>query len=95
MVVLDSDRDVVRPAKLWNDTETAPDAGWLSEAVPGGATDWARPLAACRSPRTVAKLSWLHRSEPENWARLAHVVLPHDWMTFRLTGEQQYTERTK
>ena len=35
----------------------------------------------------VTKLSWLHRSEPENWARLAHVVLPHDWMTFRLTGE--------
>jgi xylulokinase len=36
---------------------------------------------------TVAKLSWLHRSEPDNWARLAHVVLPHDWMTLRLTGE--------
>jgi xylulokinase len=36
---------------------------------------------------TVAKLSWLHRSEADNWARLAHVVLPHDWMTYRLTGE--------
>jgi xylulokinase len=88
MVVLDVDRNVVRPAKLWNDTETAPDAGWLLKQLPGGAADWAAavgsvPVAAF----TVAKLSWLHRSEPDNWARLAHVVLPHDWMTFRLTGE--------
>jgi xylulokinase len=87
MVVLDSDRRVIRPAKLWNDTETAPDAGWLIKQLPGGAGDWAAavgsvPVAAF----TVSKLSWLHRSEPENWARLAHVVLPHDWMTFRLTG---------
>jgi xylulokinase len=88
MVVLDSDRTVIRPAKLWNDTETAPDAGWLIKQLPGGAEDWAAavgsvPVAAF----TVTKLSWLHRSEPENWARLAHVVLPHDWITSRLTGE--------
>ena len=88
MVVLDVDRQVVRPAKLWNDTETAPDAGWLIKQFPGGAADWAAavgsvPVAAF----TVTKLSWLHRSEPDNWARLAHVVLPHDWMTLRLTGE--------
>ncbi len=88
MVVLDGDREVIRPAKLWNDTETAPDAGWLIKQLPGGATDWATavgsvPVAAF----TVTKLSWLHRSEPDSWARLAHVVLPHDWMTFRLTGE--------
>jgi len=88
MVVLDEDREVVRPAKLWNDTETAADAGWLLKQLPGGATEWAAavgsvPVAAF----TVTKLSWLHRSEPENWARLAHVLLPHDWMTMRLTGE--------
>ena len=35
---------------------------------------------------TVTKLSWLHRSEPEHWARLARVLLPHDWLTWRLTG---------
>jgi xylulokinase len=88
MVVLDADREVIRPAKLWNDTETAPDAGWLLKQLPGGSDDWAAavgsvPVAAF----TIAKLSWLHRSETDNWARLAHVVLPHDWMTFRLTGE--------
>ena len=88
MVVLDADRQVVRPAKLWNDTETAPDAGWLIKQFPNGAADWAAavgsvPVAAF----TVTKLSWLHRSEPDSWAKLAHVVLPHDWMTLRLTGE--------
>jgi xylulokinase len=88
MVVLDESREVIRPAKLWNDTETAPDAGWLLKQLPGGAADWAAavgsvPVAAF----TVTKLSWLHRSEPENWSKVAHVLLPHDWMTFRLTGE--------
>ncbi|HEY4333173.1 MAG TPA: xylulokinase [Ilumatobacteraceae bacterium] len=87
MVVLDAAGNVVRPAKLWNDTETAPDAGWLRKQLPGGAADWAAqcgsvPVAAF----TISKLSWLHRSEPENWARLASVVLPHDWLTHRLTG---------
>jgi xylulokinase len=88
MVVLDEACEVIRPAKLWNDTETAPDAGWLLKQLPGGAADWAAavgsvPVAAF----TVTKLSWLHRSEPENWSKVAHVLLPHDWMTFRLTGE--------
>ena len=87
MVVLDASGAVVRDAKLWNDTETAPDAGWLLKQLPGGAADWAN---ACGSVPvasfTITKLSWLHRSEPEHWARLATVLLPHDWMTYRLTG---------
>lgn len=87
MVALDAERRVIRPAKLWNDTECAPDAGWLVKQLPGRTADWAAavgsvPVAAF----TIAKLSWLHRSEPEHWARLAHVVLPHDWMTAQLVG---------
>ena len=87
MVVLDSAGEVVRPAKLWNDTESAPDAGWCIKQLPGGATGWAEavgsvPVAAF----TVTKLSWLHRSEPHSWARLAHVLLPHDWLTARLAS---------
>jgi xylulokinase len=87
MVPVDASGEVIRAAKLWNDTETAPDAGWLLKQLPGGATDWADacgsvPVAAF----TITKLSWLHRSEPEHWARLARVVLPHDWLTHRLTG---------
>ncbi|MCL4156955.1 UNVERIFIED_CONTAM: hypothetical protein GTU68_054052, partial [Idotea baltica] len=77
----------IRPAKLWNDTTTAPDAGWLIGQLDGGAAEWSDrcgsvPLAAF----TIAKLSWLHRSEPENWSRVAGVCLPHDWLTLQLSG---------
>jgi xylulokinase len=59
----------------------------LCKQLAGGAAEWAVavgsvPVAAF----TIAKLSWLHRSEPDHWARLAHVLLPHDWMTLQLTG---------
>lgn len=87
-VVLDELRNVVRPVKLWNDTTTAADAAWLVDELPGGAAGWANacgsvPVAAF----TIAKLSWLHRSEPANWERLDRVCLPHDWLTLDLTGE--------
>jgi xylulokinase len=87
LVALDGAGHVVRPAKLWNDTESAPDAAWLLKQLTGGAAAWA---TACGSVPvasfTITKLSWLHRSEPDSWARLAKVLLPHDWLTFRLTG---------
>ena len=89
LVALDADGEVLRPAKLWNDTESAPDAGWLLKQLDGGAAAWA---AACGSVPTAAftisKLSWLHRSEPEAFDRMAAVLLPHDWLTFTLTGER-------
>jgi xylulokinase len=87
MVVLDASGDVVRPAKLWNDTESAPDAAELIERLPGGRKGWATacglvPVASF----TITKVAWLRRREPEAFARLARVLLPHDWLTFRLTG---------
>jgi xylulokinase len=86
MVALDADDEPVHPAKLWNDTESAPDAGWLIAQL-GGADAWADavgsvPVAAF----TATKLSWLHRSHPDEWARVARVLLPHDYLTHRLTG---------
>jgi xylulokinase len=87
MVALDADRRVIRPAKLWNDTESAPEAAWLIDRLPGGRQAWADasglvPVASF----TITKLAWLHRHEPRAWERLAHVVLPHDWVTLQLTG---------
>ncbi|MGB0112551.1 MAG: xylulokinase [Ilumatobacteraceae bacterium] len=86
MVALDGDDQPVHPAKLWNDTESAPDAGWLREQRSDQA--WVDavgsvPLAAF----TVTKLSWLHRSHPDAWQRIARVLLPHDYLTHRLTGD--------
>ena len=88
MVTLDSSGETLRPAKLWNDTESAADAGWLCKQLPGGPAQWAAsvgsvPVAAF----TITKLSWLHRTDPESWSRLAHVVLPHDWLTYKMTGQ--------
>lgn len=84
-VLLDAERRVLRPALLWNDTRAAPDAGWLRSQVPDD--QWAAavgsvPVAAF----TISKLSWVHRSEPTIWEQVAHVLLPHDWITARLTG---------
>src|SRR5205807_1450494 len=86
LVALDARHEVIRPAKLWNDTESAPDAQWLRGRFDD--RGWARacgsvPVAAF----TITKLSWLHRVEPEAWARLARVCLPHDWLTWKLGAE--------
>ena len=86
MVALGPDDEPVHPAKLWNDTESASDAGWLVEQL-GGADAWADavgsvPVAAF----TATKLSWLHRTHPDAWKRMARVLLPHDYLTHRLTG---------
>ena len=86
LVVTDEQGAPLRPAKLWNDTESAPDAEWLRTQLDD--EGWARacgsvPVAAF----TIAKLSWLHRSEPETWARIRRICLPHDWLTFKLSGE--------
>ena len=88
LVVTDAAGTPLRPAKLWNDTESAPDAAWLLKQLDDGAGGWARacgsvPVAAF----TITKLSWLHRTEPEVFARIERVMLPHDWLSWKLTGE--------
>jgi xylulokinase len=89
LVVLDEHFEVLRPAKLWNDTESAPDAETLLAALPGGRNGWADACGSIPLPSfTVTKLHWLRRCEPENFARMAAVLLPHDWLTFRLTGRR-------
>ena len=76
LVVLDEADRVVRPAKLWCDTETAEEARELSALfgrnVPTGFT--------------ASKVRWLAKHEPDAWARTRSVLLPHDYVNFRLTG---------
>ncbi len=87
LVVLDGAGGVLRPAKLWNDTESAPDADALVAEL--GPHAWAQ---ACGSVPvasfTITKLRWLRRREPEVFERVASVLLPHDWLTTCLTGRQ-------
>lgn len=84
-VGLDADGTVVRPALLWNDVRSAPQAKALVEEL--GAAEWARatglvPVASF----TVTKARWVAEHEPDNAARTAAVCLPHDWLTWRLLG---------
>lgn len=86
MVCLDSDGAVVRDALLWNDTRSAPDAAALIDEL-GGPQAWAARLGLVPvASFTVTKLRWLARKEPVNAARTASVLLPHDWLTWRLRG---------
>ncbi len=75
-VVLDDEGRVVRPAKLWCDTSTADEAREVSRAI-------GRPVPV---GFTASKLLWLQRREPQNWARVRRVLLPHDYVNFVLTG---------
>ncbi len=86
MVCLNESGEVVRDALLWNDTRSDRAAAELVVEL-GGAAEWAKrigvvPVAAI----TASKLRWLADHEPEHAAATAAVCLPHDWLTWRLSG---------
>ncbi len=85
MVTLDERGAVVRPALLWNDTRSAPQAARLTQEL--GATVWADQVGVVPvASFTVSKLAWLAEHEADAAARVAGVCLPHDWLTWRLAG---------
>ena len=87
LVVLDEAMEVIRPAKLWNDTETAPHNQELLDRF-GGKAGWAERFGIVPlTGYTVSKLLWLKQQEPENFARVHHILLPHEYLNFWLTGQ--------
>ncbi len=85
LVALDAADQVVRPAKLWNDTTSAPEARELVERL--GPAAWASRVGTVPTAAfTITKLLWVARHEPGNFARIATLLLPGDWVMFRLTG---------
>ncbi|MFD6415713.1 xylulokinase [Streptomyces sp. NPDC060194] len=86
LVTLDAVGLPVRPALLWNDTRSAPQAARLVEAL-GGPKAWAERVGSVPGASfTAAKWAWLAEHEPEAVAATAAVRLPHDYLTGRLTG---------
>lgn len=85
LVLLDSSDQVLRPAMLWNDTRSAPQAEAMVRAT--GAQQW---LDGCGSVPvasfTISKLVWVAENEPALLDGVARVLLPHDELTRRLTG---------
>ncbi|MFI6937992.1 xylulokinase [Streptomyces sp. NPDC050418] len=87
LVTLDAQGRPVRPALLWNDVRSAPQAARLVEEL-GGPKVWAERIGSVPGAAfTVAKWAWLAEHEPEAAAATAAVRLPHDYLTERLTGE--------
>jgi xylulokinase len=85
-VLLDANDDVLRPAILWNDQRTAAECDLIRETI---GTE--RLIAITGNDAltgfTAPKLVWVRDHEPDIWARVAHVLLPKDFVRLRLTGE--------
>jgi len=85
LVVTDDGGRPLRPAMLWNDTRSAPEAAELRDAL--GADAWAERVGVVPVPSfTVTRWAWLRRTEPEIAAAARAIRLPHDWLTERLCG---------
>ena len=87
LVLLDASGDVLRPAILWNDGRTSAQCREITERV--GAhrlleTTGNRALTGFTAP----KILWVRENEPEIYAKAAHILLPKDYVRYRLTGEQ-------
>jgi xylulokinase len=85
-VFLDSAGAVIRPALLWNDQRTAAECAEI-EAKAGGREALIKMVAnPALTGFTAPKLLWVRKHEPENWERVRQVLLPKDYVRFRLTG---------
>jgi xylulokinase len=86
LVLLDSDGRVLRPAILWNDQRTGAECAEIEETI-GLARLIELTGNRALTGFTAPKLLWVRKHEPEVWARVAHILLPKDYVRFRLTGE--------
>jgi xylulokinase len=86
LVALDSERRVLRPAILWNDQRTAAECAEIEERV---GLERLIELTGNRALAgfTAPKLVWLRNHEPDVYERIAHVLLPKDYVRLRLFGE--------
>lgn len=85
-VPLDASHQVIRPAKLWCDTSTTAQCDEIRAKLGGRNKTIALAGNDILPGFTAPKILWLKQNEPANFARLAHVALPHDFLNLRLTG---------
>jgi len=87
-VPVDADGQVLAPAKLWCDTSTQRECEEIMDAVGGAAQAVAQAGNPILAGYTASKLPWTRKHRPEVYARLAAIMLPHDYVNFWLTGER-------
>ena len=85
LVALDKDDNVIRPAILWNDGRTEEETRYLNEVV-GKDKLSAYTGNIAFAGFTAPKLLWMKKHEPENFARIAKLMLPKDYLAYRLSG---------
>jgi len=85
-VLLDENNEVLRPALIWCDQRTQAQCDWLNAKIGGP-----KIIELASNPAltnfTLTKLLWVRQNEPEIWKRFRRVLLPKDYVRFRLTGE--------
>lgn len=85
LVMLDDDDTPLRPAKLWNDTESAPQARTLCRQIMP--EEWARLTGSVPGPAmTISKLAWTHQHHPGVLQKCRRIMLPFDYLVYRLSG---------
>jgi xylulokinase len=86
-VALDGDGEPLGPAKLWNDTSTVAQCDEITRAFGGRE----RLIAEAGNPLlpgyTAGKILWLKQNRPADFRRMKHILLPHDYLNFLLTGQ--------
>jgi xylulokinase len=88
LVALDSADRVLRPALLWNDQRTGPEATEIEERLGGLAGLVEATGNRALTGFTAPKLLWMAHQEPELYSRIASVLLPKDYVRLRLCGER-------
>lgn len=85
LVVLDKDDRVIRPAILWNDGRTQDETDYLNNVIgKDKLTEYTGNIAFAGF--TAPKILWMKRNEPENFAAIAKIMLPKDYINYVLTG---------
>lgn len=85
LVALDKDDTVIRPAILWNDGRTERQTAYLNEVIgKEKLSEYTGNIAFAGF--TAPKILWMQENEPENFARIAKIMLPKDYLAYRLSG---------
>lgn len=85
LVVLDEKDQVIRPAILWNDGRTAKECDYLNNTI--GKDKLSQYTANIAfTGFTAPKILWMKKNEPENFSRIRKIMLPKDYLAYRLTG---------
>lgn len=85
LVVLDKDDNVIRPAILWNDGRTVQETEYLNQEIgKDKLSDYTANIAFAGF--TAPKILWMKKHEPENFKRISKIMLPKDYIAYKLTG---------